>query len=421
MLTSTITKVCARQILDSRGNPTVEAEVQLCDGTKGIAAVPSGASTGSYEAKEKRDGDARKYAGKGVLKAVSGINTEICEALKGMKSTDQAHIDYTLCSLDGTPDKSRLGSNAVLAVSMAAARAAAYSKKLPLWKYLGGAMVRTLPMPMMNVINGGRHAGNGLDFQEFMLVPVGAKSYDTAVRMCAEVCYVLKKVLSYAGVGDEGGFAPAIGSAEEALNILVKAIGDAGYQPGRDISVALDAAASEWLVGNTYQQPKSGKVLTSGELIDYYAELCSRYPICSIEDPLGEEDWEGWAKLTERLHRRIMLVGDDLFVTDVSRIRKGIEERCANAVLIKPNQIGTLTETASAVYEAKRAGSGVILSHRSGETEDAFIADLAVALECPFIKAGAPVRGERTAKYNQLLRISDALENTACFAGCGIC
>lgn len=421
MLTSTITKVCARQILDSRGNPTVEAEVQLCDGTKGIASVPSGASTGAYEAKEKRDSDGRKYAGKGVMKAVSGINSEICEALKGTVSTDQARIDYLLCSLDGTPDKSRLGSNAILAVSLAAARAAAFSKKLPLWRYLGGAMVRTLPMPMMNVLNGGRHAGNRLDIQEFMLVPVGAKSFETAVRMCVEVCYALKKALPCSGVGDEGGFAPSIETADEALSILIKAIGDAGYQPGRDISVAIDAAASEWAVDKAYQLPKSGELLTTGELTDYYAELCSRYPICSIEDPLGEEDWEGWAKLTERLYHRVLLVGDDLFVTDVSRIRKGVEERCANAVLIKPNQIGTLTETASAVYEAKKAGYSVIISHRSGDTEDAFIADLAVALECPFIKAGAPIRGERTSKYNQLLRICDALGDTACFAGSGIC
>jgi len=420
MLTSTITHVHARQILDSRGNPTVEAEVLLCDGAKGLASVPSGASTGSHEAREKRDRDLTRYAGKGVLQAVTGINTEINAALRGLVVTDQACIDHTLCELDGTPDKSRLGSNAILAVSLAAARAAGITKKLPLWRCLGGTLVRTLPMPMMNVINGGRHAGNDLDVQEFMLVPVGAKCFETAVRICTEVCYKLRRALSDSGVGDEGGFAPPFTKTEEALDTLMNAIAEAGYLPGRDISVALDAAASEWMEGDAYHLPKSGAHYTSDELIDYYETICNRYPVCSIEDPLGEEDWYGWQKLTKRLGAKVRLVGDDLFVTDVSRIRKGVEEGCANTVLIKPNQIGTLTETASAVYEAKKAGYSVILSHRSGETEDAFLADLAVALESPFIKAGAPVRGERTAKYNQLLRISDALGANACFAGYGI-
>ncbi len=399
-----------REILDSRGNPTVEARVTLEDGAVGVAAVPSGASTGSFEAWERRDGDAGRYGGRGVLGAVEAVNGEICRALRGVDAFAQRQIDRVLRDLDGTENLSRLGANAVLAASVAAARAAAVSAGLPLWEYLGGAGAGRLPVPMMNVLNGGAHAGNQVDVQEFMIVPVGAPTLSEGVRWCAEVFHALGKLVKSPGVGDEGGFAPELESDEAALRALSEAVQSAGFEPGREFMFAIDAAASEWQAEDGYFLPKRREKLTAGALIDRWESWCDRYPILSIEDGLGEEDWDGWAELTARLGKRVRLVGDDLFVTNAKRIEKGVELGAGNAVLIKMNQIGTLSGTFDAVETAKRAGYVPIISHRSGETPDTTIADLAVAVSAPFIKTGAPSRGERTAKYNRLMEIEEELE-----------
>ncbi len=406
-----ILHIMGREILDSRGTPTVEAVVTLKNGLSARAAVPSGASTGSHEAVELRDGEEDRYFGKGVTEAIGNINAVIAPVLKGLPVSDIARIDRHLLELDGTEDKSKLGANAMLAVSLACARAGALLTGQPLYRYLGGARATTMPMPMMNVLNGGAHADNALDVQEFMIVPIGAKSFAEAIRSSAEVYHALKAVLQQDGqvtaVGDEGGFAPNLRQDGEALDYLMTAISSAGYQPGRDFAFALDAAASEWQAGaGGYRLPAAGEVYTSDELIDRWQKLIDRYPICSLEDPLGEEDWQGWQRLTERLGDRLQLVGDDLFVTKTERLRQGIESGCANAVLIKPNQVGTLSETLAAVLLAQEKGYRVVLSHRSGETEDTFLADLSVATCAGQIKTGAPCRGERTAKYNRLLRIA---------------
>jgi enolase len=417
---SQIEHVHARQILDSRGNPTVEVELSLRSGAWGRAAVPSGASTGEYEATELRDGgDA--YLGKGVTKAVGNVNGEIASAVRGRDATNQAGIDRLLIELDGTPSKSRLGANAILAVSLAAAHAAAAEERQPLWRYLGGDAAHILPVPMMNVLNGGAHADNKVDFQEFMVVPYGARSFSECLRMGAEVFHHLKKTLHDRGlgtaVGDEGGFAPDLASNEAALEVLMAGIRAAGYVPGEDVAIALDPATSEIYDGGRYVLEHEGRSLSAAELADYWADLAARYPIVSIEDGMDEGDWDGWATLTQRLGDRVQLVGDDLFVTNSQRLRRGIDQRVANSILIKVNQIGTLTETLDAIKMAREAGYTAVMSHRSGETEDVTIADLAVATGCGQIKTGAPSRSDRVAKYNQLLRIEEALGADAAFPG----
>lgn len=409
-----IVRTVAREILDSRGNPTVEASVLLSDGTTGIAAVPSGASTGRYEAHELRDSGRPRYGGRGVQDAVYNVNRLISPALSGISAYEQEEIDRTMIALDGTENKSKLGANAILAVSLAAARAAAVSLGEPLFRYLGGAGAKTLPVPMMNILNGGAHAANNIDVQEFMILPVGAADFSEAMRMGAEIYRKLGKLLSERGlsttVGDEGGFAPNLGSDEEAIDLICRAILDAGYDLDT-VKIALDAATSEWYDERTrsYFLPKREKKMTSEELIEYWERLSHKYPIVSLEDGLGEEDFDGWRMLTERLGKRMMLVGDDLFVTNVSRLRMGIELGAGNAILIKPNQIGTVSETLDVIALARRTGYRHILSHRSGETEDTSIADMAIATAAPFIKAGAPARGERVAKYNRLLKIESVL------------
>jgi enolase 1/2/3 len=417
---SQIESVHARQILDSRGNPTVECEVTLRSGATGRAAVPSGASTGEFEATELRDGgDA--WLGKGVGRAVTNVNGEIAGAVRGRDAIDQAGLDRTLIDLDGTPGKSRLGANAILAVSLAAAHAAAAEERQPLWRYLGGDAARVLPVPMMNVLNGGAHADNKIDFQEFMIVPVGAPSFAECLRLGAEVFHHLKRTLHDRGlataVGDEGGFAPDLESNESALQVLVEGIEAAGHRPGDDVVIALDPAVSEIFRDGAYVLEHEGRSLSAAELTDYWADLAGRYPIVSIEDGMGEEDWDGWKALTERLGDRVQLVGDDLFVTNPERLQRGIDAGVANSILIKVNQIGTLTETLQAIRVAREAGYTAVMSHRSGETEDVTIADLAVATGCGQIKTGAPSRSDRVAKYNQLLRIEEALGADAEFPG----
>jgi len=418
---SIIIGVYAREIMDSRGNPTVEVEVELEDGIVGRAAVPSGASTGAFEAVELRDGDQDRYSGKGVLKAVNNVNTVIAEEIIGMDALDQVGLDKLLIALDGSKNKGNLGANALLGVSLAIADAAAQWTGQPLFRYLGGVNARTLPVPMMNILNGGEHADNNVDIQEFMIVPAGASSFKEALRMGSEVFHALKKVLGEnglaTGVGDEGGFAPNLGSNEEALQMIMLAIDKAGYKAGEDIFLAIDAAASEFYKDGKYILAGEGKSLTSAELVDLYADWLTRYPIISLEDGMEEEDWEGWALLTEKLGSKLQLVGDDLFVTNTERLEKGITSGVANSILIKVNQIGTLTETLEAIQMASVAGYTSVISHRSGETEDTTIADLAVATNAGQIKTGAPSRSERVAKYNQLLRIEELLGQTAVFAG----
>ena len=416
-----ITDVYAREIMDSRGNPTVEVEVYLEDGTIGRAAVPSGASTGQFEAVELRDSGSPRYLGKGVLQAVANVNDIIGPAILGFDASEQVAIDGVMIELDGTPNKAKLGANAILGVSIAVARAAAESYDLPLFQYLGGTNAKELPVPMMNILNGGAHADNNVDIQEFMIMPIGASSFMEALRYCAEVYHTLKGVLKAkglaTGVGDEGGFAPNLGSNEEALQVITEAIEKAGLVVGKDIVFAIDAASSEFYKDGKYHLAGEGKVKTAAEMVEYYAELCEKYPIYSIEDGLAEEDWEGWKLLTERLGKTVQLVGDDLFVTNTERLSRGIKEDTANAILIKVNQIGTLTETFDAIEMAKRAGYTAVISHRSGETEDSTIADIAVAVNAGQIKTGAPARSERVAKYNQLLRIEDMLAETAQYRG----
>jgi len=418
---SAIEQVHAREILDSRGNPTVEVELSLRSGAWGRAAVPSGASTGEFEATELRDGGER-YGGKGVLRAVEHVNDEIARAVKGRDASGQAALDRALVELDGTAAKSRLGANATLAVSLAAAHAAAAEERLPLWRYLGGEAAHVLPVPMMNVLNGGAHADNRVDFQEFMIVPVGAERFSEALRMGTEVFHHLKATLRKRGLGtaggDEGGFAPNLESNEAALEMLMEAIGASGYVPGTQIAIALDPATSELHTDEVgYELEHEGRTLTSGELTDYWTDLASRYPIVSIEDGMDEEDWEGWGELTEKLGARVQLVGDDLFVTSSERLRRGIEAHVGNSILVKVNQIGTLTETLDAIRLARESGYTAVMSHRSGETEDVTIADLAVATGCGQIKTGAPSRSDRVAKYNQLLRIEEALGDDATYPG----
>ncbi len=418
---SVILDIKARQILDSRGNPTVEVDVFLEDGAFGRAAVPSGASTGAYEAVEARDGDKKSYNGKGVLKAVNAVNHEIFESLSGMDALDQRNIDLDLIELDGTENKSRLGANAILGVSLAVARAAADSVELPLWQYLGGVNSHILPTPMMNILNGGAHANNGLDVQEFMIMPIGASCFSESLQMGVEVFHSLKSELTKKGlstsVGDEGGFAPAINSSIEALDFISKAIEKAGLSLGKDIVFSLDAAASEFYKDGKYHLLGEKKVLTSEQMINMWHELTSNYPIISIEDPLNEDDWSAFNQLTAMIGNRVQIVGDDLFVTNAKKLKRGIEEKSANAILIKVNQIGTLTETFTAISLAQKSGFGVIISHRSGETEDYFIADLAVASNAGQIKTGSLSRSDRLAKYNQLLRIEEELGSTSQFAG----
>jgi enolase len=419
---SAITGVYAREILDSRGNPTIEVEVQLESGAWGRAAVPSGASTGKREAVELRDGDAQRYNGKGVQQAVRNVEETIAPEVDGMEASEQAAIDQALLELDATPNKSALGANAILAVSLAVARAAADDAGLPLYAYLGGVGARLLPVPMLNVINGGAHADNGIDFQEFMLVPAGADSFGNALRMGVEVFHALKDLLKSkklgTGVGDEGGFAPALGSNTAALDLLMQAIENAGYRPGDDVALALDVAASEFAEdGGRYRLRRENVVLNSDELVGRYETIVDRYPVVSIEDPLGEDDWNGWALITKRLGGKVQLVGDDLFVTNPAIIQQGIQKSIANAVLVKVNQVGTLTETMQAIELAKRAAYGTVISHRSGETEDTFVADLAVAVNAGQIKTGSVARSERTAKYNQLLRIEEELGHAASWPG----
>jgi enolase len=414
-----IEEIDAREILDSRGNPTVECEVELDDGTVGRAAVPSGASTGAFEAVELRDGDPGRYGGKGVQKAVAGILDEIRPAVIGYESSEQRAVDQALIDLDGTPDKSRLGANALLGVSLAVARATAESTGLQLYRYVGGATAHVLPVPMMNILNGGAHADSNVDVQEFMIAPVGAATFADAVRWGAETYAALKSVLKKrglaTGVGDEGGFAPDLPANRAALDLITEAVQAAGFTPGRDIAFALDVAATEFHSDGSYRFEGAQK--SAQEMSDYYAELVDAYPIVSIEDPLDEDDWEGWAALTERIGARCQIVGDDLFVTNPERLRRGIDAGCANALLVKVNQIGTLTEALDAVALAHRNGYRCMMSHRSGETEDTTIADLAVATDCGQIKTGAPARSERVAKYNQLLRIEEDLEDAARYAG----
>jgi len=416
-----IVDIIGREILDSRGNPTVEVDVVLEDGTRGRAAVPSGASTGAHEAVELRDGDKARYFGKGVQKAVAAVNGEIFDALGGMDAEDQAKIDETMVALDGTPNKGRLGANAILGVSLGAAKAAAAAKGLPLYRYVGGAAARLLPVPMMNIVNGGVHADNPIDFQEFMIMPLGAPTFREALRMGVEVFQTLKKALAEAGhntnVGDEGGFAPNLPSADAALGFVMKAIESAGYRPGEDIALTLDPAASEFFKNGAYHYEGEGKVRKPDEQAKYLAELASRYPIVSIEDGMAEDDFAGWKALTDLIGNKCQLVGDDLFVTNVTRLADGIKRGLGNAILIKVNQIGTLTETLAAVEMAHKAAYTAVMSHRSGETEDSTIADLAVATGCGQIKTGSLARSDRTAKYNQLLRIEEELGPQARFAG----
>ncbi|MEO9629147.1 MAG: phosphopyruvate hydratase [Sulfitobacter sp.] len=418
---STIIDIHAREILDSRGNPTVEVDVILEDGTMGRAAVPSGASTGAYEANERRDGDKSRYMGKGVLEACAAVNGEIAEALVGIDATEQVEIDEMMIELDGTENKSRLGANAILGVSMAAAKAAADYCAQPLYRYIGGTTARVLPVPMMNIINGGEHADNPIDIQEFMIMPVAAENIREAVRMGAEVFHTLKKELSAAGlstgIGDEGGFAPNISSSRDALDFILKSIEKAGYKPGEDMYLALDCAATEYYKDGKYVLSGEGKTLSSEENADYLAALVNDYPIISIEDGVAEDDWDGWKALTDVLGGKVQLVGDDLFVTNPARLSDGIKRGCANSMLVKVNQIGTLTETLKAVDIAHRAGYTNVMSHRSGETEDATIADLAVATNCGQIKTGSLARSDRLAKYNQLIRIEEMLGETAQYAG----
>ena len=419
-----IVDVLGREILDSRGNPTVEVEVYLEDGTMGRAAVPSGASTGIYEACELRDGDKSRYNGKGVENAVKNVNTEIAECLIGMNVLDQVAIDKAMIELDGTPNKSRLGANAILGASLACAKAAAESLGTSLYNYIGGVNAKQLPVPMMNILNGGAHATNNVEIQEFMIMPVSAPSFREALRRCAEVFHALKTVLKEngtpaAGVGDEGGYAPNLKKDEDALKVIVAAIEKAGYKPGEDFKIAIDAASSEWWdeEQKLYIQPKSGRKLTQQQLVNMWKKFADNYPIISLEDGMAETDWEGWAMLTRAIGNRVQLVGDDLFVTNVERLATGIEKKVANAILIKVNQIGTLTETLDAIQMANRAGYTAIVSHRSGETEDATIADIAVALNAGQIKTGAPSRTDRVAKYNQLLRIEEELGDAAQYPG----
>ncbi len=415
-----IVDVLAREILDSRGNPTVEVEVVLDNGVVGRADVPSGASTGIYEACELRDGDKGRYLGKGVQKAVDNVNGEIADALAGLNALDQPAIDKILIELDGTPNKTRLGANAMLGVSLAVARACAEALNIPLYNYIGGVNAKTLPVPMMNVLNGGAHAtGSNVDIQEFMIMPIGAPNWKEALRMCAEVFHTLKKVVPASGVGDEGGYAPNLDSDEDALKALVTAIEKAGYKPGKDFMLAMDAAVSDWYNRDDecYHLPKRGITMTRQQMVDMWVDFVEKYPIISIEDGMGEDDWEGWKMLTDALGGKVQLVGDDLFVTNVSRIRKGIELGVANSVLIKLNQIGTLTETLDAIQMANRAGYTAVVSHRSGETEDTTIADLVVGLNAGQIKTGAPSRTDRVAKYNQLLRIEEELDDAAQYLG----
>ena len=415
-----IETIIAREVLDSRGNPTVEAEVLLESGYRGRAIVPSGASTGSHEALELRDGGER-YGGKGVLKAVKNVNEVIAPALEGMNADEQGLLDHAMLDLDGTPNKGRLGGNAILAVSLASARAAAEALDVPLYRYLGGSNARTLPVPMMNLINGGAHADNSVDFQEFMVMPVGAPSFREALRYGAETFHALKKVLSGRGyntnVGDEGGFAPDLSSNEEALEVLLEAIQKAGYEPGKDIMIALDPAVTELYKDGAYHLESEGRTLSSEEMVDFWADWAGRYPIISIEDGLAEDDWDGWKLLTATIGDKVQLVGDDLFVTNPERLQRGIDTDVGNAILVKVNQIGTLTESMDAIELAKRSRYGTIISHRSGESEDAFIADLAVATNAGQIKTGSASRSDRIAKYNQLLRIEDQLGSAAQFLG----
>ncbi len=418
---STIKAVHAREILDSRGNPTLEAEVELLDGTLGIAAVPSGASTGKYEAVELRDNDQARYKGLGVLTAVNNVNRYIAPAIIGLESTDQIDIDQHMIKIDASPNKSNLGANAILGVSLAVARASAISRGLPLYRYLGGAGACTLPVPMMNILNGGKHAANSTDLQEFMIVPTGADSFSHALQMCAEIYQSLKQVLKARGlntnVGDEGGFAPSLESNQEALEVIINAIEEAGYHPGEDCFIALDPASSEFYKDGSYVLEREGRTLNSEEMVDFYARWSSIYPLISIEDGMAEDDWAGWQLLNKRIGERVQLVGDDLYVTNVRRLEMGIEQKASNSVLIKLNQIGTLTETLEAIRLAQQNNWTAVISHRSGETEDTTIADLAVGLNTGFIKAGAPCRSERIAKYNRLLRIEQELGRSARYAG----
>ena len=425
MWNTVIEEVHARQIIDSRGNPTVEAEVTLVDGTVGRGASPSGASTGEFEALELRDGDKSRFGGKGVLKAVENVNTVIADAIIGLDAADVYAVDAAMLKADGTKDKSNLGANAILAVSIASAKAAAQAYGMPLYRFLGGANANRLPVPMMNILNGGAHADSSVDTQEFMVMPVGADSFAEGLRWCAEVFQTLKKLIKemkdVTAVGDEGGFAPnSLGGDEDAIELILKAIKAAGYEPGKDFMLAMDAAASEWKSEKGkgfYHQPKSGKDFTSDELIAHWASLVEKYPIASIEDGLDEEDWEGWQKMTAQLGKKVQLVGDDLFVTNTERLKKGIELGCGNSILIKLNQIGSVSETLEAIKMAHKAGYTAVTSHRSGETEDTTIADLAVALNTCQIKTGAPSRSERVAKYNQLLRIEEELGEAAVYPG----
>ncbi len=416
-----IEDVTARQIIDSRGNPTLEACVRLGDGSKGCAAVPSGASTGVYEAFELRDGDPGAYSGKGVLKAVDHVCRDIAAVLKGKDPFDQYSIDHAMITLDGTENKSRLGANAILAVSLATAHAAASAQGVPLYRYLGGVGARTLPVPMMNILNGGAHAANNVDIQEFMIMPVGAPSFSEGLRYCVEVFHRLGKLLRTRGlstsVGDEGGYAPDLAGDEEAIQLIVEAIEEAGYKPYEDIMIALDAATSEWYHHGHYMMPKQGKKVTQAELITHFTQLCGRYPIISLEDPLSEEDFDGFAQLTKRIGDKVQIVGDDLFVTNEKRLRMGIAQKAGNAVLVKVNQIGTLSETLDTIALARRNGYRCIISHRSGETEDTTIADIAVALNAGQIKTGAPSRSDRVAKYNRLLQIEEELSDGATYLG----
>lgn len=419
-----ISKICGREILDSRGNPTLEATVYLSDGSLGVASVPSGASKGIFEAHEKRDGDRARYSGLGVQSAIVSVNREISPALVGLQPTSQREIDRIMTALDGTENKSELGANAVLAVSLACMRAAANSQHQPLFRYIGGIAQTSLPIPMMNILNGGRHASNNVDIQEFMILPVNAPCFAEAVRSCAEIYKSLGAILKSEGystaVGDEGGYAPSLDSDEQALTLIVRAVEEAGYS-GDDVKIALDCAAGEWFDDGSYIMPKRSRRMNTTDLISYYSELCDKFPICSVEDGLDQQDFEGWSTLTKALGDRIMLVGDDLFVTNRERLRKGICCGAANAILVKPNQIGTVSEVFDVIAEAKKSGYKFILSHRSGETEDTTISDIAVALGAPYIKAGAPCRGERTAKYNRLIRIEASLGQSAVYSGRAVC
>lgn len=414
----TIAKVCGREILDSRGNPTVEASVMLSDGTVGMASVPSGASTGKYEAHELRDTSSQRYGGKGVLDVVCNINKKICPSLFGVSVYEQHEIDRIMCELDGTENKSKLGANAILAVSMACARAAANSYHMPLFKYLGGASAKNLPIPMMNILNGGAHASNNVDIQEFMIMPIGAENFSEALRIGAEIYHTLGGILKKKGfstaVGDEGGYAPSLDGDEEAIKLIGEAIDEAGYDTDA-VKIALDAASSEWYDNGKYRLPKRGTEMTTEEVIEYWEKLIGKYPIFSIEDGLDQSDFGGWTNLTKKIGNNVMLVGDDLFVTNTKRLLTGIEVGAANAILIKPNQIGTVSETIDVIFKAKSNGYKYVLSHRSGETEDTTIADMSVGTNAPFIKTGAPCRSERVAKYNRLLRIENSLNSGASY------